>query len=877
MASSEPSSGAAVHEPHAAPASPSPSNSGQDEIIPFPDDFPADILLHIASFLTLGELVLFSNTSHHHRNFLELSLLSRFREDFTRTSTFNYLEEPYGWRARLDGGKSIAIYQGLEKEPSDYRRPWNLVLVDFLYTHLLITGYEGEESMERKVQIVFGQNAKQFGGKDKGGLFALKFLYDYMQRTNKVEYTTRSYTHETNMYSGLWRMRQKLGKEFDKRETEMMRVLMNAASEPVDYLDEALDEDLLERIVEAGNLSAMKVLVERNEVNLSTMTEIYDTDFPCLMELALRCALMKNIPDFGRRFEFARTLAEWFPEALDCCRFNNDSQALVIRFKQMVKDEKIRLPLAAHIPEVTMMIASHLEFEDLRNMANCSKRMRRTLKPMLLQKWFENYKSECTRSSIVAEAQDPGWRGKIPGKYIKKEEEYGTEGPGSSVRWAHWLIWFLVVSCYEGVESVVRNMKEAVRHAFSGDGEDAESGGLYATNVLIALNNLQSEHIEDRTPGSPLEWRYRKLLRNTEIGYQYRQFEACLVKQLIEFSVNTEKKRRNFAFALVQDIVPNLFDRENLRFVKTLIDVGFARVESPMERLHERGLRHDQYLPKAKRVSELRKGRHFAYIEALLSIFPTLISDGAVFDRKVEDNYITVDLPSFVCKLAYDWLMRPEASGGFPWVPPNRYAAETVEDDGKGKWREVVRSLLKKLHSLGFNFNRALKFCLADFICDEDEWMTYERIPNGMGEMALWMIKDFGADPNVILPQDQDQWMKWSPLHPTGTGKLEKEMFYTFLNSDYQGYNTADEERATPALQIVINIVDWSSSEEDSAGWYELLEALLKRRPQCLDHGDWDEVVDIVEKERAKNSSPGLVRIFDEAVARRAELANTVA
>ncbi|RPA71595.1 hypothetical protein BJ508DRAFT_335885 [Ascobolus immersus RN42] len=224
------------------------------DLRPFPPH-PIEITLTIASFLSFKDRLAFAATSTTMRRLLARLVLSRWFEIFTDlyTTTCNCT----GWRGLLSDSTSINF---CSVPRSDWPARW--AWPHFGLWWLVVTGYRpsaagssGAWELEQNIRFAFGDTRE-------GRLFAIDLLDSiFFMRSAPV---MAPQVAEPRMELG----RQYLGllassEGYRRREIELIGALVDFISKPVDYLTQALVEEVFQDVWEAGHVGALKLLIEK--------------------------------------------------------------------------------------------------------------------------------------------------------------------------------------------------------------------------------------------------------------------------------------------------------------------------------------------------------------------------------------------------------------------------------------------------------------------------------------------------------------------------------------------------------------------------------------------------------------------------------------
>lgn len=818
---------------------------------------PADIILLISSHLPFEDLVRFSRVSRFCRSLLLHPILTRIRHLFVAENTFHYLQEPYGWRAKLGNGKSVAVFEGVNTLPRlKLSGPTtNIVYARLVAGVLLVSAYQPGR-MEWNVRALFGDGAppaEEEGGKGKGGLFAMKFLYDYL-RVWRIR-------------KGMWldELRGKTS-EFERREKEMMEVLMEVTKdgEVGDVLDMALDEDLLEWILFAGNRSAMKVLIEMGEVDSRNMTERYDKDMPCLMDHAIWKAMEPVDPPNrshnprSARMRFAELLAKSFPDALETCIEGKPSGPLGLvsmepvpnpyskeallarRFKQSISrqnrqeltpfPEKFR-----NIPELTLEVASHLDLLTLQDFVKTSKFWRSRLTPLLLQRWGHESEQHATRMLSLT-------------------------GSSRFRPWLCYLLWFLVETGYE--EGM---MKRNVQHAFSGREHNALVILTEISHLLVCnkddqgLLELEREYLRLLADHEEIQGRTEELMRELVIISSEGPVDylaESLARGLMTIGLFPEQTSPRFNksyFKVLADcgkfkdewLTTELVepDGQTRRWFHYVLRKNMPSVN--MEQDESVNLNGD-FLDEWRRTD--RNGLEF--IEALLKLCPAALH--SAFEYQLENGEtIMLDAPALICRICSIYTtnavnLEIRANHGRDEIPGVKIGQHAKE-------------ILELFHANGANFDLAMQFSLTwpsinnttiHFTSLEVRRQRWWKL--GIVETLL----ELGANPNSIRSRlsPESPRVLTTPLHPEyfclESSIDEFYYFNLFLDHGYDGIDIMNYYGDTPLLHMVKLVLLLGFRERGVRQMLMLnssIKKLLEKGPEIVCLKQWSEVVELVK------------------------------
>ncbi|RPA79071.1 hypothetical protein BJ508DRAFT_145578 [Ascobolus immersus RN42] len=794
-----------------------------------------DLILHLSNQLSDHDLLSLALTSSGYHSLLRHPLLRRLRRRFVETNTFHQLSDPYGWRAKLGNGKSVAVYAGVILDgqvapqlgyylshTASPGSPVNLKLTDWIARFMLADGYDtanlAEDGIRRKIQVLFGDGARpsEEEGEGKGGLFAMKFLYDYLRR--KKQRRALMVVVGDNA-------------KFCQREKVMVRALMETAADSGvgDVLDMALDEDLLERIVRARNESAMAVLIEMGEVDAGTLTTMYDSELPCLMDQAIRTAVET------KRLGFAKFLALKFPHALDVCmgtvgEDQSHRQGILYakRFSNMIKGQEVEKPFPELPHKIMLQIATQLGLDSLPDFAQTSKLWMATLTPFLLQQLGVEYR----RRHTSADFNRPAW----------------------SCR----LLWIWVVTGYQEGE-----MRRNVEHFFrSPESLDVDCGGQ-AVDILKDIARLQRNKDSLPIRVSQVPWAIGRHYLGLLQGDYRETIESRTKELMVELLTVSSKPVDHLSTRLEGEVAPLVFYDAQIDLFRAMLESGtFSESILSTECLNPEG-EQAMWLHRAlknampgrdllwmdeeedefdaiptEEWAEQRKGPR-KFVEAVIAAFPASLQTAFEYALGPNDDIIMLDAPGCVVRAAITFLLLDNDS--LEW-----------EEEFESEVVSLMNQLLRFMHSHGGNFDSALSYsvlwCRAVPRIYSDtrqikviELLSAETIP---------YLLELGANVNCIRSPDGGlQVSGWSPLHPISGSSKAMRCLRLFLDHGYDGIDLVDSNGHTPMLHIIRKIADpeLRETEEETRHYREMLELLLRSRPGCVELPQWREMMEIVD------------------------------
>ncbi|RPA80455.1 hypothetical protein BJ508DRAFT_415437 [Ascobolus immersus RN42] len=530
-------------------------------------------------------------------------------------------------------------------------------------------------------------------------------------------------------------------------------------------------------------------------------------------------------------------------------------------------------------PELLLEIASYLDFPTLLTFANASRSNRQLLRRPLLQTWGSLYRHLCTmpypyhahpvacwrqlplRPFVVGKTQ---WRGSaLP--WFERQSDPGR------LTWflGHWMLWNLAVSGIPDSEGwIMRDLDVAL----GGEKKDA-----FAANLLLELLDLHRCNIPEiwmPIPGGSLGIAYQK----TKVG---KDREEEVFNALIKLA----SKECYFDMVMREEIWPCILDNKvNGRVLRILQEAGKIKGgDLPFEELEEY---------KYDRSSIWTAGtgyrKQFEIFKILIPRLPSYLTSS--FSYKVRATPLLMDTAAFVALKAYEWLLDDDSL-----QVEDKFSDSLIakDEEAKEEWRKTVREVFALLVEHGATFDRALRLCLVDEI--DPSWeheVRYafelpERMEYGIWEVVMLLL-DAGANPNAINPPEDEERVLWAtPLHACVPVGHEKRLFYRFLEAGYDGIDVQDEEGLVPVLHLAYRVLEDDYEEDfvdrapDTKNWkaefLRMLETLLRERPGCIELLEWAEVLHIMRKEKEMGRNEELVRIVEEAEARRTPGQGTLA
>ncbi|RPA83445.1 hypothetical protein BJ508DRAFT_324483 [Ascobolus immersus RN42] len=478
-------------------------------------------------------------------------------------------------------------------------------------------------------------------------------------------------------------------------------------------------------------------------------------------------------------------------------------------------------PFPPHPVEITLLIASFLDFDSLQLFASTSRAFRTELKPKLLTCWKEAYSAQYSHS----------FRGRV---VLRSIEEGGK--PNKAVKLVSWLVWFLVVSDYhEG------GIKKTLDLVFGEVGEGCTYRDIHANQVLIDMVELRKPQSKK---GGKLARTYNILLEGPESELRDREEE--LVKELVgkdqdEVPTGEHGEYSEVVSHLEEDGLTDL-EVFNVTLLKVLVDLKHLNVE-------------------------------YVVNYFLSTLFGTIMERYDDEDHSVADEQKLIE----VGKLSIQKLPRASAVNfvcGYsatPTLTQKCNVASTIlqtgyrsffgwDDASEEEGMERMKLWFSRLQSAGASFDLALAHCFTDMYTDF-EWV------------AGWipLLLEYGADPNAIIPSPKNPIVtveehSWSPFHPPHTERSAIDLFRLFLDTEYSGIafelqlpNGLVSEARVPMVYLAecyaIQKTEWKEDQIKAAECLDMLRALLEKRPGCLDLPQWDDVVLVAEEERLKDDS----------------------
>ncbi|RPA86753.1 hypothetical protein BJ508DRAFT_410944 [Ascobolus immersus RN42] len=512
-------------------------------------------------------------------------------------------------------------------------------------------------------------------------------------------------------------------------------------------------------------------------------------------------------------------------------------------------------------PELILEIANYLSFPTLLKLANSNQPHRRLLRKQLLQRWGREYRDLCIMERACHIGSVPAWRqqlgedGLIVGKPEWKPFHYpsdsNNEGP---IVWffGHWLIWFLVNGVDEDLEE---NLGVAL---------EGPKNGILAINLLRDLMDLHAatgywqRKIWHRS--GILGREYSRILRSESLDPACKDREDRLLKALIAIARAMMAGEEDCLVASMrEEIWPDILQgRVRGRFLQVLKDCGLVEGKIPFDEL-ERFDKSGKYVDRMNLLC------------SLIPAFPSYLNTRFTYRVSSISSRVPMDAATYVAYLAYEWLL------------DSQFAHEDDDEHApfRKEWRLHVGETLTRLTMHGASLERALRFCIVDKFPRDYEYHYLERLERGNWEVVLLLLAA-GVDPNAINPpeDEEEETLMWTPLHicvPTG---YDKKLFYAFLDAGYDGIEVRNEEGLTPVEHLVYSILDetetpGSQHDEWLSEYLHMLEALVARRPECLEQLEWINILHLVQKERESGRNEELVRIVDEAEKKRSERTGT--
>ncbi|RPA78548.1 hypothetical protein BJ508DRAFT_155243 [Ascobolus immersus RN42] len=494
-----------------------------------------------------------------------------------------------------------------------------------------------------------------------------------------------------------------------------------------------------------------------------------------------------------------------------------------------------------------------------------------------------------------------------------------NEGP-TTWYFGHWLIWFLLISGNDGSGQFEARLADDLATAFTG-----KMRSMLALNILLELMSFQQGGGRwSQDDVCCIDGYQRNLRKLAGLGRHYFEVmnsdqqdallerESQLFTKLVNLASGTRFKGMQtdyFQLAMYSEIYPQIIiGNVPYRVLGLLEACGKIEKPLPWDALHQL---------EEWRLAETSNERTFAALfqrmELLIPCFRSYLN--RTFNISLGGaSSVTVDTAAFVCYRAYEWhldnLDYPDSPNDFydrnhgaPMVTTTWRPSQAVGPILKQDWASTCHSILKVLRWNGASLSLALRACVDDEPANcAEAYSLRERVKGGMWCLALLLLEE-GTNPNSLFAPDFRVYrtttprLLTTPFHVTDPAEeWQKKLFFAFLDAGFQGLSFGMRgDGPVPVILLVCGATqgDQKVRQEKLSRrlldppyfrWYlvnyipdyhrdylELLEAMLRRRPENMQLDAWRYVLDHVEREREEGTNLDLVRIVDEAEKRRQE------